>query len=101
MDVQGVVRVGGRAGRMRAYLRLARGKRYAKLERVGPVAQRLEQQTHNLLVVGSNPTGPTKCAKNFLREVLRRDAAQDFGSRLRRRENATSSNPTGPTKCAK
>ena len=27
--------------------------------RVGPVAQRLEQQTHNLLVVGSNPTGPT------------------------------------------
>ena len=25
----------------------------------GPVAQRLEQQTHNLLVVGSNPTGPT------------------------------------------
>jgi hypothetical protein len=26
----------------------------------GPVAQRLEQQTHNLLVVGSNPTGPTK-----------------------------------------
>jgi hypothetical protein len=27
----------------------------------GPVAQRLEQQTHNLLVVGSNPTGPTNC----------------------------------------
>lgn len=26
----------------------------------GPVAQRLEQQTHNLLVVGSNPTGPTE-----------------------------------------
>ncbi len=26
---------------------------------LGPVAQRLEQQTHNLLVVGSNPTGPT------------------------------------------
>jgi hypothetical protein len=25
----------------------------------GPVAQRLEQQTHNLLVVGSSPTGPT------------------------------------------
>jgi hypothetical protein len=32
---------------------------YAKLERGGPVAQRLEQQTHNLLVVGSSPTGPT------------------------------------------
>jgi hypothetical protein len=26
----------------------------------GPVAQRLEQQTHNLLVVGSSPTGPTR-----------------------------------------
>ena len=27
----------------------------------GPVAQRLEQRTHNPLVVGSNPTGPTFC----------------------------------------
>src|ERR1039458_1264358 len=27
--------------------------------RRGPVAQRLEQQTHNLLVPGSNPGGPT------------------------------------------
>ena len=26
---------------------------------VAPVAQRLEQQTHNLLAVGSNPTGGT------------------------------------------
>ena len=25
----------------------------------GPVAQRLEQWTHNPLVVGSNPTGPS------------------------------------------
>ena len=25
----------------------------------GPVAQRLEQGTHNPLVVGSSPTGPT------------------------------------------
>ena len=25
----------------------------------GPIAQRLEQQTHNLLVLGSNPSGPT------------------------------------------
>jgi hypothetical protein len=33
---------------------------YATLDCGGPVAQRLEQQTHNLLVVGSNPTGPTK-----------------------------------------
>jgi hypothetical protein len=30
----------------------------------GPVAQRLEQQTHNLLVVGSNPTGPTSISGN-------------------------------------
>ena len=28
----------------------------------GPVAQRLEQWTHNPLVVGSNPTGPTRYA---------------------------------------
>jgi hypothetical protein len=28
---------------------------------IGPVAQRLEQQTHNLLVPGSNPGGPTTC----------------------------------------
>src|SRR5205807_822329 len=26
---------------------------------IGPLAQRLEQRTHNPLVVGSNPTGPT------------------------------------------
>ena len=26
----------------------------------GPVAQRLEQYTHNVLVPGSNPGGPTK-----------------------------------------
>jgi hypothetical protein len=29
-------------------------------DRHGPIAQRLEQQTHNLLVPGSNPGGPTK-----------------------------------------
>src|SRR5215472_9277626 len=27
----------------------------------GPVAQRLEQRTHNPLVLGSNPSGPTRC----------------------------------------
>src|SRR5579863_6122477 len=31
----------------------------------GPVAQRLEQQTHNLLVVGSSPTGPTICRRSL------------------------------------
>ena len=36
----------------------------------GPVAQRLEQQTHNLLVVGSNPTGPTKFSITYRFSVL-------------------------------
>ena len=30
-----------------------------KIKQFGPLAQRLEQRTHNPLVVGSNPTGPT------------------------------------------
>jgi hypothetical protein len=30
---------------------------------VGPVAQRLEQRTHNPLVLGSNPSGPTNAKK--------------------------------------
>lgn len=33
----------------------------------GPVAQRLEQGTHNPLVVGSNPTGPTFWRKKRVR----------------------------------
>jgi hypothetical protein len=33
------------------------------LPRVGPVAQRLEQRTHNPLVLGSNPSGPTTAKK--------------------------------------
>jgi hypothetical protein len=32
---------------------------------VGPVAQRLEQRTHNPLVPGSNPGGPTKSFQRF------------------------------------
>ena len=35
----------------------------------GPVAQRLEQRTHNPLVVGSNPTGPTSTRRNLLRSI--------------------------------
>jgi hypothetical protein len=38
------------------------------LARVGPVAQRLEQRTHNPLVLGSNPSGPT----NHLRTAIGR-----------------------------
>src|SRR3954464_14624378 len=30
-----------------------------KIKNAGPLAQRLEQRTHNPSVVGSNPTGPT------------------------------------------
>ena len=30
----------------------------------GPVAQWLEQGTHNPLVAGSNPAGPTHCMRN-------------------------------------
>jgi hypothetical protein len=32
---------------------------YGSKRDAGPLAQRLEQRTHNPLVVGSNPTGPT------------------------------------------
>src|SRR6185312_15508104 len=139
---------------------LAMVRTCATLE-LGPVAQRLEQQTHNLLVAGSNPAGPTtvahrsfaaaqlrisargsnaakapqvqilpgpplsltgpsplrssgfrlaaqtprkrlkfkSCRAHHCRsQVLRRCAAQDFGSRLKRRESASSSNPAGPNK---
>ena len=37
------------------------------LSKRGPLAQRLEQGTHNPLVVGSNPTGPTTLKINALR----------------------------------
>src|SRR5258707_2559909 len=43
----------------------------------GPVAQRLEQRTHNPLVVGSNPTGPT----NHPIESSRVSRASSFGLR--------------------
>ena len=33
--------------------------------KLGPLAQRLEQRTHNPLVVGSNPTGPTNLKLRF------------------------------------
>ena len=33
------------------------------ISHLGPLAQRLEQRTHNPLVVGSNPTGPTNPIK--------------------------------------
>src|ERR1700688_3057094 len=38
----------------------------------GPVAQRLVQGTHNPLVVGSNPTGPTNLINEFRARNWRR-----------------------------
>jgi hypothetical protein len=38
-------------------------------QKTGPVAQRLEQWTHNPLVVGSNPTGPIQNG-GFLRYII-------------------------------
>src|SRR6185312_5626947 len=50
---------------------LAMVRTCATLE-LGPVAQRLEQQTHNLLVAGSNPAGPTTVAhRSFAAAQLR------------------------------
>ncbi len=39
----------------------AKSYKIKTLPLVGPVAQRLEQRTHNPLVLGSNPSGPTSC----------------------------------------
>jgi hypothetical protein len=47
----------------------------------GPVAQRLEQGTHNPLVGGSNPSGPTKITPDTLNKVndlIRRPAHHFF-----------------------
>jgi hypothetical protein len=41
----------------------------------GPVAQRLEQGTHNPLVGGSNPSGPTKSVRGWQRVVSGNDGA--------------------------
>ena len=39
----------------------------------GPVAQRLVQETHNLLVAGSNPAGPTTIEPNIGMFASRRE----------------------------
>ena len=44
---------------MRESIRRSLKYTFATYILAGPVAQRLEQGTHNPLVVGSNPTGPT------------------------------------------
>ncbi len=37
---------------------------------LGPVAQRLEQGTHNPLVGGSNPSGPTFASRRVLQYIV-------------------------------
>ncbi len=41
----------------------------------GPIAQRLEQATHNRLVAGSNPAGPTTSHHLRFRRVMREHSA--------------------------
>ena len=48
-------------------------------------------------VTGTNPVAPTNTRTKFKREIGGLRFAQDFGSRLRRRESASSSNPVAPT----
>ena len=58
---------------------------------LGPVAQRLEQGTHNPLVVGSNPTGPTTLTssfaigKFFVYRVLSEEYFEGLSSRIFRK----------------
>ena len=63
----------------------------------GPVAQRLEQGTHNPLVVGSNPTGPTTLTslstigKVFI--VLGKGYCEGLSSHLFRKATSRQSDP--------
>ena len=46
----------------------------------GPRAQRLEQETHNPLVVGSNPSRPTICAPDDPDHRIASSSCPDCGS---------------------
>ncbi len=56
----------------------------------GPVAQRLEQGTHNPLVRGSNPCGPTKKKLSVASCQLRAKARTSCRLRARRRQRKSS-----------
>ena len=53
-------------------------------KRSGPLAQRLEQRTHNPLVEGSNPSGPTKVFKHTGALVAAHDDLQQILGRRQR-----------------
>src|SRR5215208_709116 len=68
----------------RASVTRAAGKRLTDYAgRSGPVAQRLEQRTHNPSVPGSNPGGPIKKAASGASRLRR--PSGDFGACTRRR----------------
>ena len=48
----------------------------------GPLAQWLEQGTHNPLVVGSNPTGPTKYLCGFAGDGRKTEEIPDLDLRF-------------------
>jgi hypothetical protein len=62
------------------------------LVHVGPVAQRLEQRTHNPLVLGSNPSGPTTAANSTGSAVhwYEGDSQKDFSPQKNRKIHARS-----------
>ncbi len=64
----------------------------------GPVAQRLEQGTHNPLVAGSNPAGPTLLRGRAVMRPSRPSTGRRPGSReaARRRPASASGTPSGP-----
>ena len=67
-------RAGGGHIRVKTQLRSGRtGPLPALMDDWGPLAQRLEHRTHNPLVVGSNPTGPTKKQKTSASVCRRRN----------------------------
>jgi hypothetical protein len=67
--------------RWRPYFELPQTVAFADVYfQCGPIAQRLEQQTHNLLVPGSNPGGPTKPDNDFGQDRLAPPADGLYGA---------------------
>ena len=64
----------------------------------GPVAQRLEQGTHNPLVPGSNPGGPSSTNQllGTIVESNRDERGNFFGTAIRRQVGYTASKAPAP-----